>query len=172
MVVDLKVQGGRVHLRVREQRGDEVVPGTAGPIKEDSAVIPAVEQLRETELQVGTIIVNAATEPRLPTVSVHQAAEGRLDRKQLAAELAAAGIVVEPGPAADVSACAGRPGCAKALADVRTDALAAIGHLPAGRVHVSGCARRCGAPRGQHVDAVALAGGGYVVDGIARAGLR
>ena len=47
MVVDLKVQGGRVHLRVREQRGDEVVPGTAGPIKEDSAVIPAVEQLRE-----------------------------------------------------------------------------------------------------------------------------
>ncbi|MEX5255594.1 SseB family protein [Kocuria arenosa] len=47
MVVDLKFQGGRVHLRVREQRGQEVVPGTAGPIKEDSAVIPAVEQLRE-----------------------------------------------------------------------------------------------------------------------------
>ncbi|MEX5295024.1 SseB family protein [Kocuria sp. CPCC 205268] len=47
MVVDLKVQGGRVHLRVREQRGQEVVPGTAGPIKEDSAVLPAVEQLRE-----------------------------------------------------------------------------------------------------------------------------
>ncbi|MEX5297761.1 SseB family protein [Kocuria sp. CPCC 205292] len=48
MVVDLKFQGGRVHLRVREQRGQEVVPGTAGPIKEDSAVIPAVEQLRES----------------------------------------------------------------------------------------------------------------------------
>lgn len=47
MVVDLKFQGGRVHLRVREQRGQEVVPGTAGPIKEGSAVIPAVEQLRE-----------------------------------------------------------------------------------------------------------------------------
>ena len=86
-------------------------------------------------------------------------------------ELAAAGLVVEPGPAADVSACAGRPGCAKALADVRADALAAIGRLPAGRVHVSGCERRCGAPRGPHVDAVALAGGGYLVDGIARTGL-
>jgi precorrin-3B synthase len=88
-----------------------------------------------------------------------------------AAELAAAGLVVAPGPAADVSACAGRPGCAKALADVRADTLAAIGRLPAGRVHVSGCARRCGAPRGRHVDAVALADGGYLIDGIARAEL-
>jgi precorrin-3B synthase len=88
-----------------------------------------------------------------------------------AAELAAAGLVVAPGPAADVSACAGRPGCAKALADVRADTLAAIGRLPAGRVHVSGCARRCGAPRGRHVDAVALADGGYLIDGVARAEL-
>jgi precorrin-3B synthase len=85
-----------------------------------------------------------------------------------AAELAAAGLLVEPGPAADVSACAGRPGCAKALADVRADALAALSRLPGGRVHVSGCARRCGAPRAAHVDAVALAGGGYLVDGVPR----
>jgi precorrin-3B synthase len=88
-----------------------------------------------------------------------------------AAELAAAGLLVEPGPAADVSACAGRPGCAKALADVRADALAALGRLPGGRLHVSGCERRCGAPRAAHVDAVALAGGGYLVDGIPRPGL-
>jgi hypothetical protein len=77
-----------------------------------------------------------------------------------AAELAAAGLLVAPGPAADVSACTGRPGCAKALADVRADALAALSRLPGGRVHVSGCARRCGAPRAAHVDAVALAGAG------------
>jgi len=88
-----------------------------------------------------------------------------------AAELAAAGLLVEPGPAADVSACAGRPGCAKALADVRADALAALGLLPGGRLHVSGCERRCGAPRAAHVDAVALAGGGYLVDGVPRPGL-
>jgi precorrin-3B synthase len=87
------------------------------------------------------------------------------------ADLAAAGLVVEPGPAAGLSACTGRPGCAKALADVRADALAAIGRLPGGRVHVSGCERRCGAPRGPHVDALALPGGGYLVDGITKAGL-
>ncbi len=97
------------------------------------------------------------------------------DPRVPAAELAAAGLVVVPGPAADVSACAGRPGCAKALADVRADIRAALalapGRLPAGRTHVSGCARRCGAPRGPHVDAVALDGGGYLVDGVPRAGL-
>jgi precorrin-3B synthase len=85
--------------------------------------------------------------------------------------LAAAGLLVAPGPAVGVSACAGRPGCAKALADVRTDARAALDHLPPGRIHVSGCARRCGAPRGPHVDAVALADGSYLIDGVPRRGL-
>jgi precorrin-3B synthase len=97
------------------------------------------------------------------------------DPRVPAAALAAAGLVVAPRPAADVSACAGRPGCAKALADVRADVRAALarvpGGLPAGRTHVSGCARRCGAPRGPHVDAVALDGGGYLVDGVPQAGL-
>jgi precorrin-3B synthase len=86
-----------------------------------------------------------------------------------AEQLAAAGLVVAPGPAAGVSACAGRPGCAKALADVRADARDALERLPDGRrIHVSGCERRCGAPRTEHVDAVALAGGGYLVDGVRR----
>jgi precorrin-3B synthase len=93
-------------------------------------------------------------DPRLPT-----------------AALAAAGLVVSPGPASEVSACAGRPGCAKALADVRADVRAALEHLPPGRIHVSGCARRCGAPRAAHVDAVALTDGGYAVDGVPRPGL-
>jgi precorrin-3B synthase len=91
--------------------------------------------------------------------------------------LAGAGLIVAPGPAADLSACAGRPGCAKSLADVRGDARAALGRmpsggrLPTGRVHVSGCARRCGAPRAAHVDAVALPGGRYEIDGLPRPGL-
>jgi len=79
------------------------------------------------------------------------------------ARLAAAGFVVDPAsPVPLVSACAGRPGCAKALADVRADARAG---LVAGRfterVHLSGCARRCGSPRGPHRALVALAEGQY-----------
>ena len=79
------------------------------------------------------------------------------------AQLAAAGFVVDPAsPVPLVSACAGRPGCAKALADVRADARAG---LAAGRfterVHLSGCARRCGSPRGPHRALVAHAEGQY-----------
>jgi precorrin-3B synthase len=66
------------------------------------------------------------------------------------------GVPTDPD-LARVSACAGRPGCAKALADVRADTreVLAAGRLPVGRVHVSGCARRCGAPRGEHIEFVA-----------------
>ena len=51
MVVDLKVQGGRVHLRVREQRGDEVVPAAlearvdVALLDVDEAVFDVVEQI-------------------------------------------------------------------------------------------------------------------------------
>ncbi|MEU7281818.1 cobalamin biosynthesis protein CobG [Streptomyces sp. NPDC045431] len=62
-------------------------------------------------------------------------------------------------PWAGVTACTGRPGCAKALADVRADARPVDGGLP---VHWSGCARRCGHPQGvAWVDVVATAEGAY-----------
>ncbi|MFF3619920.1 cobalamin biosynthesis protein CobG [Streptomyces sp. NPDC002467] len=76
---------------------------------------------------------------------------------------------VDPGLVTDpdsdwrsVTACTGRPGCAKSLADVRADARAVVhvatGELP---VHWSGCERRCGHPRGTRwVDALAT-GDGY-----------
>jgi precorrin-3B synthase len=74
--------------------------------------------------------------------------------------LAAAGLVLDAdSPWLRVTACAGRPGCAKSLADVRADAAAAVttGTLPAGgaRQHWAGCERRCGRPRGDVVDVVA-----------------
>ncbi|MGW7332232.1 cobalamin biosynthesis protein CobG [Streptomyces sp. NPDC054840] len=74
-----------------------------------------------------------------------------------------AGLVLTPdSPWEAVTACTGRPGCAKSLADVRADARAvadrARGPLP---VHWSGCERRCGHPRGTAwVDLVAT-GSGY-----------
>ncbi|WP_443059362.1 cobalamin biosynthesis protein CobG [Streptomyces sp. NBC_00435] len=79
--------------------------------------------------------------------------------------VAARGLVTAPGgPWESVTACTGRPGCAKSLADVRADARAVVelarGPLP---VHWSGCERRCGHPRGTAwVDVVATPGG-YVI---------
>ncbi|MGZ0152187.1 precorrin-3B synthase [Kribbella sp. WER1] len=73
------------------------------------------------------------------------------------------GLITSPdSPWEGVTACAGRPGCAKALADVRADArqLTVRGR----RVHWSGCERRCGKPAGEFVDVVAV-GDGYLVDG-------
>ena len=72
------------------------------------------------------------------------------------------GLITDPRePALGVSACVGRPGCAKSLADVRADA-ARIGRTP--RVHVAGCERRCGKPAHEHVDVLATEDG-YLVDG-------
>ncbi|MBZ9598820.1 cobalamin biosynthesis protein CobG [Streptomyces erythrochromogenes] len=70
-------------------------------------------------------------------------------------------VVAADSPWQSVTACTGRPGCAKSLADVRADARALVerarGPLP---VHWSGCERRCGHPRGtQWVDALATADG-------------
>ncbi|WSJ44211.1 cobalamin biosynthesis protein CobG [Streptomyces sp. NBC_01317] len=95
--------------------------------------------------------------------------------------LRTAGLVTAPdSPWHGVSACTGRPGCAKALSDVRADAARAL--RPPGRqlpsppppglpVHWSGCARRCGHPQGTSwVDVVATGEGTYdvSVDGDAR----
>lgn len=85
--------------------------------------------------------------------------------------LAAVGLVVEAdSPWNGVTACAGRPGCAKALADVRGDARRLTprmsAQMSAGRraVHWSGCERRCGKPSGEFVDVVAVSNG-YAVNG-------
>ncbi|MEW1636494.1 cobalamin biosynthesis protein CobG [Streptomyces sp. NPDC093801] len=86
-----------------------------------------------------------------------------------AARVEAAGLAVRPGsPWRTVTACTGRPGCAKSLADVRADARAVVqGQTDAAElpVHWSGCARRCGHPRGTAwVDIVATPDG-YALDG-------
>lgn len=67
-----------------------------------------------------------------------------------------------------VSACTGRPGCKKSLADTRGDASHAIadGRLPEGRVHFSGCERRCGKPKGGYFDYLATGDGEYEVTAV------
>ncbi|MFJ9213497.1 precorrin-3B synthase [Streptomyces sp. NPDC102264] len=85
------------------------------------------------------------------------AAGATLDR------LRTAGLITGPGsPWHGVGACTGRPGCAKALTDVRSDAAAAVSHGSGGLpVYWSGCARRCGHPQGRWVDVVATGEGRY-----------
>ncbi|GAB2867700.1 nitrite/sulfite reductase [Actinocorallia aurea] len=80
-------------------------------------------------------------------------------------KLARHGFVVSSEDAlSGVTACTGRPGCGKALADVRADALAVMAPGP-GRVHWSGCDRRCGRPEGSVVDVVAVPDGYRVSEG-------
>jgi precorrin-3B synthase len=80
---------------------------------------------------------------------------------------AAAGLgfgVSADTPWAGVSACAGRPGCAKALADVQADARAGLRRWPGRVVHWSGCERRCGRSARTEIDVVATATG-YRIEG-------
>jgi precorrin-3B synthase len=93
-----------------------------------------------------------------PGLSEEQAAEAL-------ARLSVTGLVTDPAsPWLRVGACIGRPGCARSMADVRADATASLdaarhgGGLP---LYWSGCERRCGHPRGERVDVVAVPDGGY-----------
>lgn len=64
-----------------------------------------------------------------------------------------------------LSCCAGRPGCAKSLADVQAEAATAP-HEPGVITHWSGCERRCGRPRNTTVDVIATAHGYERIDAL------
>lgn len=89
---------------------------------------------------------------------------GEEQASEALARLSVTGLVTDPAsPWLRVGACIGRPGCAKSLADVRADAAESLeaagrGGLP---LYWSGCERRCGHPRGERIDVVAVSGGGY-----------
>ncbi|MEO5873991.1 MAG: hypothetical protein ABIS86_17280, partial [Streptosporangiaceae bacterium] len=86
-------------------------------------------------------------------------------------------FVTDPAsPWVGVTACTGRPGCAKSLADVQSDAAAVLRDHPSAvrepaAVHWAGCERRCGKPKGRAVDVVAALGGYRVNDGPVLSGL-
>lgn len=210
-----------------------VVAVPLGVLEAEQAVVLA-EVAEQADALDGQRPVLRLTPWRSFVVAGVKGAEGAVRR------LEAAGLVLEPSsPWNGVTSCAGRPGCAKALADVRGDARRVVpgwpapppaesaaaraesaaapaksaaapsepaalpagsgavpagsgaapadsaavpagsgaiptgsGAVPAGRgagrrVHWSGCERRCGRPGGGFVDVLALAGGGYSVDGVA-----
>lgn len=74
------------------------------------------------------------------------------------------GLITERDhPLAGVTSCAGKPHCAKALRDVRADAVNLL--APGSPVHWSGCSRHCGRPASALL--VEATGQGYLVDGTA-----
>ncbi|HWN61292.1 MAG TPA: precorrin-3B synthase, partial [Streptosporangiaceae bacterium] len=88
------------------------------------------------------------------------------DAAGVLADAARLGFGVDAGsPWLRVTACAGRPGCASALADVQADAAGFAARWPERIVHVSGCARHCGRPAATQVDVTATSEG-YEVAGI------
>ena len=71
----------------------------------------------------------------------------------------------EGSPWLRVTACAGRPGCTSALADVQADAAEFAARWPGRLIHVSGCARHCGRPAATEVDVTATSEG-YQIAGV------
>lgn len=86
--------------------------------------------------------------------------------------MAASGLAVSAdSPWARLHACTGLPGCAKSSIDTHTFARELSRRMPLGSlpVHVSGCARRCGAPVGDYIDLLAPASVETAIDAV-RAG--
>jgi precorrin-3B synthase len=87
------------------------------------------------------------------------------DAEEALREAAGLGFGVDDGsPWLRVTACAGRPGCASALADVQADAAAFAARWPGRIVHVSGCGRHCGRPAATEIDVTATSEGYTVAE--------
>ncbi|MGY1659795.1 precorrin-3B synthase [Geodermatophilus sp. SYSU D00705] len=164
----------RVTARLSRPRTAPVaIPGASGsgPVggfeQDDGRIaLVGVVPLGRMSATQAELLAGLADEVQLTpwrSVVVPDLAEDRVD--DAAVDLHRTGMVFDAdSPWTRVTACAGRPGCARSLADVRADAVRAVatGTLPAGgaRQHWAGCERRCGRPRGEVVDVVAT-GTGY-----------
>jgi precorrin-3B synthase len=142
--------------------------GPAGAIRQDDGRTALVAVVPLGRLTADQAELLARTSPDLQVTPWRSVVLPDQSDATISAALGAAGLVLAPDSAwLRVTACAGRPGCAKSLADVRADATQAVldGVLPeaGARQHWSGCERRCGRPRGGVVDVVAT-GAGYRID--------
>lgn len=147
--------------------------GTAWRLSEvDDGVRKITEHFGSTDApRISPAVMPVAPSPTTPGVPL-----GRLDASRLPGvgvrltpwrslvvppDTDTTGLITDPAsPWHGVSACTGRPGCAKSLSDVRADARAWLGTPHSRPVHWSGCARRCGRPQGDVIEFVAT-GDGY-----------
>ncbi|MEV6631007.1 precorrin-3B synthase [Actinoplanes sp. NPDC051470] len=127
-----------------------------------AAALAPLGLLHQTQLAVLAEAGDLTVTPWRGVVVLDQS---RDDAERWLRDLAGVGLEVAPGSRwSGVTACAGRPGCARALADVRHDADAATTFGEGLPVHWIGCARGCGSPAGEHVR-VEATGDGYTVTG-------
>jgi precorrin-3B synthase len=137
---------------------DRPVAGPFATVEGGVALVLAVPLGRLTQEQAAWLAGQVGSEPAritpwrsvvLPDVTA-----------EVVAAAADRGFAVTPdSPWLDVSSCAGRPGCGKALADVQADARAGLDRWPERAVHWSGCERRCGRSARTEIDVVATHSG-------------
>jgi len=152
-------------VRGQASGGPAAEPGSVSHAGLDSAVLLAPLG-RLTAAQATWLAARAAGRPARITPWRSVLLPDQPDAGQTLREAAGLGFGVDQSsPWLRVTACAGRPGCASALADVQADAAAFGARWPGRIVHVSGCARHCGRPAGTEVDVTANSEG-YEVAGV------
>ena len=151
-------------VRRRVDGGGGVEPRFVTPGGLDSAVLLAPLG-RLTSAQVTWLAARAAGRPARITPWRSVVLPGQPDAAAALREAAGLGFGVDDrSPWLRVTACAGRPGCASALADVQADAAAFSARWPGRIVHVSGCGRHCGRPAATEVDVTATSEGYQIAD--------
>ena len=141
------------------ERGRSVLNGDA------PAVVLLTPLGRLTVAQVGWLADRAGGRTARVTPWRSVVLPDQADAAGVLREAAGLGFGVDASsPWLRVTACAGQPGCASALADVQADALSLASRWPGRVVHVSGCARHCGRPAATEIDVTATSEG-YQVAG-------
>ena len=152
-------------VRCQRDVGPGAEHGTVRYEDLDSAVLLAPVG-RLTAAQATWLAARAAGRPARVTPWRSVVVPDQPDARLTLREAAGLGFGVdESSPWLRVTACAGRPGCASALADVQADAAAFAVRHPGRIVHVSGCGRHCGRPAATEIDVTATSEG-YEVAGV------
>jgi precorrin-3B synthase len=147
---------------VRQDDGSWAVAGLVPLARLDARSLRLLADA--ADLGAGELVVTPWREVVVPGLAAQ-------DVRQAERLVAAAGLVTDPAsPWRRVTACVGRPSCARALADVRSlarDTVAALDR-PAGAatapLHLAGCERRCGRPASAHLEVVATVDGCAVAE--------
>ena len=154
--------GGIAGYRV--EAGGGVEPRPVTPDGLDSAVLLAPLG-RLTAAQATWLAARVAGRPARITPWRSVVLPDQPDAEAALREAAGLGFGVDDrSPWLRVTACAGRPGCASALADVQADAAAFAARWPGRIVHVSGCGRHCGRPAATEIDVTATSEGYQVAE--------